>query len=93
MLKMNCNSTSDITPQELFNSQTSNLSSKVISFSKLKQYLPSRNDFLNEKEYNNVSTNISKNKPLLFLPTYLLETHMQDQKYGQASKNTIFYLN
>lgn len=61
-----------------------NLHNKVISYNDIKKFLPDRAAFLDKKERANIDSIISEYKPLLFLPTYLYETHLQDVKYEKA---------
>lgn len=63
---------------------TSSLHDKVIPYSRLKQSLPDRIKFLNPQERNEIDQTIEKNEQLLFLPTYLMETSLQDKKYDKA---------
>jgi DNA polymerase elongation subunit (family B) len=62
----------------------SGLHNKIISYSDLKQVLPDRLNCLDPQERVKVEKTIRDKKPLLFLPTYLMETHMQDVKYEKA---------
>ncbi len=66
------------------NNITGRLHDKIISYSDLKQVLPDRLNCLDPQERAKVDDIIRKGKPLLFLPTYLMETHMQDIKYQKA---------
>jgi DNA polymerase elongation subunit (family B) len=61
-----------------------NLHNKVISYNDIKKILPDRPAFLDKKERCHIDNIIKNCKPLLFLPTYLYETHLQDIKYEKA---------
>lgn len=59
-------------------------SNQVVPYNKLKTTLPDRYFFLNPQQVEQVDKLIESNKPLLFLPTYLQEVHLQDVKYEKA---------
>jgi len=56
----------------------------VLSYNLAKVMLPERKYFLNPQQTNPVSTTIKKGEQLLFLPTALWETHLQDEKYTKS---------
>jgi DNA polymerase elongation subunit (family B) len=66
-----------------------NLHNKVISYNDIKKILPDRAAFLDKKERATIDNIITNCKPLLFLPTYLYETHLQDVKYEKATYKII----
>ncbi len=57
------------------------LHGKIISYDNFTKLKINRLQYLDKKLYDEVSDNIKKNKQLLFLPTTIYETHMQDEKY------------
>ena len=60
------------------------LHNQVIPCSAIKLRLPGRNAFIAPQDAAIVDNNLREKKQLLFLPTYLMETHMQDVKYEKA---------
>jgi DNA polymerase elongation subunit (family B) len=62
---------------------------KIITYNELAQVLPSRNDFLSPQESKQVDEIINNKQPLLFLPTYLIERHLQPQKYQKGEYKII----
>jgi len=65
------------------------LNNKVISYQEFIHTFPIRYDYLDKKEYANVNQTLNDNKKILFLPTYLQETNMQDVKYSKAKYKII----
>lgn len=61
----------------------------IISYSELKRVLPDRNAFLNPQESKKINDQIKSKEPIVFLPSYLMETHMQDEKYQKAKYKVI----
>lgn len=61
----------------------------IIPYSELKRVLPDRNSFLNPQESIKINEQIKRQEPIAFLPTYLMETHMQDEKYQKAKYKII----
>ena len=61
----------------------------VISYSDLKKVLPDRAFFLNKQESDKIDAQIKNKEPVAFLPTYLMETHMQDEKYQKAKYKVV----
>lgn len=66
-----------------------NLHNRVIQYSSLKGVIPHRQLFLNKAESAKVDNCLKNDESLYFLPTYLMETHMQDVKYGKANYKII----
>lgn len=61
----------------------------IISYSELKRVLPDRKAFLNPQESAKINEQIKNKESIPFLPTYLMETHMQDEKYQKAKYKVI----
>ncbi len=61
----------------------------VISYADLKNVIPGRKDFLDPNESSKIDRLISSREEIAFLPTYLMETHMQDEKYQKAKYKII----
>lgn len=61
----------------------------VISYADLKTVIPGRKDFLDPNESSKIDRLISSREEIAFLPTYLMETHMQDEKYQKAKYKII----
>lgn len=57
------------------------LHNRVVSYKELKHILPSRNSFLNPSDVKTVNEKLRRGDDVLFLPSYLKEIHMQDEKY------------
>ena len=68
---------------------SSSLHDKVIPYSRLKQNLPDRIKFLNPQDREKIDNTIKQKEPIMFLPTYLLETSMQDEMYEKAKYKII----
>lgn len=60
------------------------LHNSVISYADLKKTIPSRENFLDQTLKSKLDSDIQNNEELMFLPTYLMETHMQDEKYQKT---------
>lgn len=60
------------------------LHGKCITYNKIASTLPDRSKLLDPEDVQMVNQILTKNKPMLFLPTFLYETHMQDEKYAKA---------
>jgi DNA polymerase elongation subunit (family B) len=56
----------------------------MISHTEYKKYIPSRLDVLDKSEYNKISNDIINEAPLYFLPSYVHEEHLQDEKYKSS---------
>lgn len=61
-----------------------NLHGKVISYNQILSHIPKRNKFLDNLTIQENDAIIEKGDPILFLPTYLHETKLQDEKYKKA---------
>lgn len=72
----------------LFN--PSELHGKVITNKQIKK-LPFRNAFLEKDIFDQVNNDITKGKPLLFMPNDLHEMNLQDKKYGTSSYKIILF--
>jgi len=57
---------------------------KVFQYENYKFEDINRISFLNKAHYKEVNEKIKQKKPILFLPTYLFETHLQDSKYSKS---------
>lgn len=66
------------------------LHGKVIDYQQIK-YLPSRNAFLDQKLFNQINDDIKNNKPLLFMPNYLHEVHLQKKKYDKSKYSIVLF--
>ena len=53
----------------------------IIPYTEYKKYIPNRIDVLDKNEYNGISNDIINNKPLYFLPCFVSEEQIQDEKY------------
>jgi hypothetical protein len=60
------------------------LHNNVIPYNAIKLRMPNRQAFLALPEVKAVDDIIKAKSQLMFLPTYLMETHMQDVKYEKA---------
>ncbi len=60
------------------------LHNQIIPYNAIKLRLPNRQAFIAQEDAAIVDANIKAKTPLMFLPTYLMETHMQDVKYEKA---------
>lgn len=67
-----------------------NLHGKVINYNQIKD-LPVRNEFLEPKQKQIVDAKIQSNAPLMFMPNYLHEAHVQDQKYKPSKYKIILF--
>lgn len=63
---------------------TESLHNNVIPYNAIKLRMPNRQAFLALPEVKAVDDIIKAKSQLMFLPTYLMETHMQDVKYEKA---------
>ena len=61
-----------------------NLHNTVISYNDIKRTMPDRTSYLIKQESEKIDKSLNTKKPILFLPTYLMETSMQDIKYQKA---------
>ena len=60
------------------------LHNQVIPYNAIKLRLPGRNAFIAQQDAAKVDATLREKKQMLFLPTYLMETSMQDAKYEKA---------
>jgi DNA polymerase elongation subunit (family B) len=58
--------------------------SSIIPYSELKRVVPDRKAFLNPHDSNKLNEQLARKEDVAFLPTYLMETHMQDEEYQKA---------
>lgn len=63
---------------------TKSLHNNVIPYNAIKLKMPNRQAFLNPSETKIIDETLANKSQLLFLPTYLMETHIQDVKYEKA---------
>jgi DNA polymerase elongation subunit (family B) len=56
----------------------------VFAYKNLKKIIKNRIEYINQSDRKTLDDRIANKEPLEFLPTYLMETHMQDVKYGKA---------
>lgn len=68
----------------MVNGDLLNIHNKVVPYSELKIHVPDRSTFLDKNDNIATSADMKNRAPLHFLPTYLMETSMQDEKYGKA---------
>ncbi len=64
------------------------LHGRVISYRDIRT-IPKRNDYISPELLAQTNTTIQNKKPLLFLPTYLFEQSLQDEKYAKAKYKII----
>jgi DNA polymerase elongation subunit (family B) len=57
---------------------------QVIAYNAIQAKMPRRESFINKASSALIDESIQKKEKLMFLPTYLMETHMQDVKYEKA---------
>lgn len=69
--------------------ENTDIKSNIISYSLIKKCLPARYEYLNPEDYAKINEKLNNNEDMLFLPTYLKETHMQDKMYDKAKYKII----
>jgi DNA polymerase elongation subunit (family B) len=65
------------------------LHGSVIRYSELKQTLPKRYNYTDPQKCEKINQLLDERKEILFLPTYLQETSIQDEKYKKAKYKII----
>lgn len=65
------------------------LHNQTIPYNAIKLKLPTRQAFINPDDSKPIDDIIKRKDRLMFLPTYLMETHMQDVKYAKATYKII----
>lgn len=66
------------------------LHGRVIDYLQIK-HLPSRNVFLDQNIYNQINDDITDAKPLLFMPSDLHESHLQEKKYEKSKYSIVLF--
>lgn len=65
------------------------LHNKIISYDEIDRFIPSRNNIIDKNEITKLDIKIRNKEKILFMPTYLLETHLQDAKFEKAKYKII----
>jgi DNA polymerase elongation subunit (family B) len=66
------------------------LHNRTIKYNQISQ-IPDRNGYLHPAEFSNVDEKIRKTKDLMFMPSSLYETHLQDKKYEKAKYKIVLW--